>query len=584
MFAGSEPASTSVSANAEIAPLASRGKYLRFCSSVPNSFERLRHADRLRCRQQRRERAALRCHQRHCPHVGERRQPQPAVFRGILMPNAPIARSSSTTTPGSGRCDRFRRNRYARAARAAGRETAAPGPSRRDPAADADGSDPAGTARGTARGRSSDASTRSRAPPRRRRALRSRTPVATGSAPAGRRGDGRGHFGKPAKIWSRPVASRSAAPDLDLRFAGRFPVLYPLNDDRQSLRSLAVGYTRSLYLNVPGLTSYCNWYGPPPPPDRQKPSCWDHRTSCSLRPPRVRNPAARVVTAPSCGDQRRPRMLTVRRSRRSAVRCPVRCPAPAPAPRATRSGPRPGIARDAPAPTRTLGSTASGRLPLGVVGDLVAPRIRTGAADGPPDRGGARAAPGVARMSSIGVSRIGRNALNCGVMDPAVLIQIASRCRGSCGRCRPSRRRRIASSSRRFRPGAAGRAAGPSALPPGRRSLGARPLERASDRGGEFFSGRDLRRSCWPHGASRLTDTRLANAVRRSICASSPPGDHLDVDVSAEPVPLAEQLEHLDQVVHHLHRPPGNAGGDEQARAPAARVGREENAHELCRA
>ena len=38
MFAGSLPASTSVSANAEIAPLASRGKKRRFCSSVPNSL------------------------------------------------------------------------------------------------------------------------------------------------------------------------------------------------------------------------------------------------------------------------------------------------------------------------------------------------------------------------------------------------------------------------------------------------------------------------------------------------------------------------------------------------------------------
>ena len=38
MLAGSEPASTSVRANAEIAPLASRGKNLRFCSSVPNSL------------------------------------------------------------------------------------------------------------------------------------------------------------------------------------------------------------------------------------------------------------------------------------------------------------------------------------------------------------------------------------------------------------------------------------------------------------------------------------------------------------------------------------------------------------------
>ena len=38
MFAGSEPASTSVSANAEIAPFASRGKYFFFWSSLPNNL------------------------------------------------------------------------------------------------------------------------------------------------------------------------------------------------------------------------------------------------------------------------------------------------------------------------------------------------------------------------------------------------------------------------------------------------------------------------------------------------------------------------------------------------------------------
>ena len=37
MRAGSEPTSGSVRANAEISPCARRGKYLRFCSSVPNS-------------------------------------------------------------------------------------------------------------------------------------------------------------------------------------------------------------------------------------------------------------------------------------------------------------------------------------------------------------------------------------------------------------------------------------------------------------------------------------------------------------------------------------------------------------------
>src|SRR5437763_1328983 len=34
--AGSDPTPASVKANAEISPFATRGKYLRFCSSVPN--------------------------------------------------------------------------------------------------------------------------------------------------------------------------------------------------------------------------------------------------------------------------------------------------------------------------------------------------------------------------------------------------------------------------------------------------------------------------------------------------------------------------------------------------------------------
>ncbi len=38
MFAGSEPASTSVSAKAEMAPFARRGKYFFFCSGVPKSL------------------------------------------------------------------------------------------------------------------------------------------------------------------------------------------------------------------------------------------------------------------------------------------------------------------------------------------------------------------------------------------------------------------------------------------------------------------------------------------------------------------------------------------------------------------
>ena len=38
MRAGSEPTSSSVSANAEMAPFASRGRKRFFCSSVPNIF------------------------------------------------------------------------------------------------------------------------------------------------------------------------------------------------------------------------------------------------------------------------------------------------------------------------------------------------------------------------------------------------------------------------------------------------------------------------------------------------------------------------------------------------------------------
>src|SRR6185436_11128192 len=38
MRAGSEPTSVSVRANAEIAPLAQRGRYFRFCASLPKSL------------------------------------------------------------------------------------------------------------------------------------------------------------------------------------------------------------------------------------------------------------------------------------------------------------------------------------------------------------------------------------------------------------------------------------------------------------------------------------------------------------------------------------------------------------------
>ena len=45
MLAGSDPASFSVSANAEMAPLASRGKYFFFLSIGPEQLERLRKTD-----------------------------------------------------------------------------------------------------------------------------------------------------------------------------------------------------------------------------------------------------------------------------------------------------------------------------------------------------------------------------------------------------------------------------------------------------------------------------------------------------------------------------------------------------------
>ena len=57
-----------------------------------------------------------------------------------------------------------------------------------------------------------------------------------------------------------------------------------------------------------------------------------------------------------------------------------------------------------------------------------------------------------------------------------------------------------------------------------------------------------------PQGASRLSDTRLASAVSRSICAGFGAGHELHVDVSREAVALAQQLERRDEIVHHLDR------------------------------
>ena len=60
-------------------------------------------------------------------------------------------------------------------------------------------------------------------------------------------------------------------------------------------------------------------------------------------------------------------------------------------------------------------------------------------------------------------------------------------------------------------------------------------------------------------------------------------GHELDMDVPAEPVALAEQLERGDEIVHHLDRAPRNAGGDEQPLAPPARPRAEEDADQLLR-
>ena len=86
MFAGSEPASTSVSANAEIAPRARRGKYLRFCSSVPNSFSGCgTPIDWLADNNATREPSLRRDHL-HRADVRQLRESEPTVFRRDLDP------------------------------------------------------------------------------------------------------------------------------------------------------------------------------------------------------------------------------------------------------------------------------------------------------------------------------------------------------------------------------------------------------------------------------------------------------------------------------------------------------------------
>jgi hypothetical protein len=58
---------------------------------------------------------------------------------------------------------------------------------------------------------------------------------------------------------------------------------------------------------------------------------------------------------------------------------------------------------------------------------------------------------------------------------------------------------------------------------------------------------------------------------------------HLHVDIAAEPVPFPQQLEDLDEIVHHFHRATRDPGGDEQSLAPSALMSRQENAHQLFR-
>ncbi len=60
-------------------------------------------------------------------------------------------------------------------------------------------------------------------------------------------------------------------------------------------------------------------------------------------------------------------------------------------------------------------------------------------------------------------------------------------------------------------------------------------------------------------------------------------GHELHMDVPAEAVPLAQQLQRGDEIVHDLHRPARDAGRDEQPFAPPPLAGAEEDADELLR-
>ena len=100
MFAGSEPASTSVSANAEIAPFARRGKNRFFCSSVPNSASGCGTPIDCEADSSAVIEPSFEVTSSMARTYASGESPNPPYSVGILMPNAPIARSSSTTSSG----------------------------------------------------------------------------------------------------------------------------------------------------------------------------------------------------------------------------------------------------------------------------------------------------------------------------------------------------------------------------------------------------------------------------------------------------------------------------------------------------
>ena len=101
MFAGSEPTSCSVSANAESAPFASLGRYLSFCSAVPN-FMSGPGTPMLWCAERN---APVAPHRE--PTIASARlyeccdNPRPPYLTGILIPKAPNAARPVSTSSGT---------------------------------------------------------------------------------------------------------------------------------------------------------------------------------------------------------------------------------------------------------------------------------------------------------------------------------------------------------------------------------------------------------------------------------------------------------------------------------------------------